>query len=299
MQRLQKQFHALGSDVFITLIAENDFPFEATFNALHTKIDKFEQRFSRFLPDSELTVFNKYAGKEIEVSKEFIDLLSVCIEMAKATNGLYNPFVLPVLQKAGYKGSWPSPQVLAGASDFSERRIVPYTDLKVLGSSAQLPKSTALDFGGIGKGYLLDKLNEYLQPLNLTGYWLSLGGDIVCAGQDINEKAWSIDVQHAMDPEKAVFTFTNKTKAPVFIATSGVTKRRGENWHHIINPKTGQPAETDILVATVTSDTGVKADVYAKTIVIAGEEQAKMLKDSNEIRSFIMQCIDKEPTINI
>lgn len=303
MQRLQQQFHALGSEIFITLVADDDFPFKTIFHVLHGHISTFEQRFSRFLPKSELSMFNTDAGKDTKVSTEFLELLLKCRLMMKATDGLYNPFILPALQKAGYKGSWPTPRALAGAPDFSSRQIVPFTELKISSGTARIPANTALDFGGIGKGYLLDKLAEYLQSKAIVGYWLSLGGDIVCAGHDLNGQTWSIQVQHAARQEEKIAALTNTNGSPLFIATSGVTKRRGENgkdaWHHIIDPRTGLPAETNILTATVTSDTGVNADVYAKVIVIAGYEQAKSLKDNGGIHAYILQYSQKEPTVEL
>lgn len=303
MQRLQQQFHALGSDIYITLIGDSRFPFEATFQALHHEITSFERRFSRFLPESELTAFNSNAGNDTSVSATFIELLHACMQIAEATDGLYNPFILPALQKAGYKGSWPSPQNLAGASDFSDRQVVPYTELQISTHSACIPANSALDFGGIGKGYLLDKLCDDLRPRQLHGYWISLGGDIACRGYDLDNQPWAVYVQHASIPDRMIGTLTNTGGSPLFIATSGVTKRRGENsqgsWHHIINPQTGLPADTAVLTATVTATSGVKADVYAKTIVIAGKQQARKLKDVGEIRSFILQYEDKEPTIKL
>lgn len=107
-------------------------------------------------------------------------------------------------------------------------------------------------------------------------------------------------MQPAINQKQIVATLTNTTAKPLFIATSGVTKRHGDTgsgtWHHIINPQTGQPATTDILTVTVTSDSGVKADVYAKTIIIAGREQATILKQAGHIRSFILQYQDRVVT---
>lgn len=302
MERRQQQFYALGSQAYITLIAETTFDFEQEFAALHSVIASFEQRFSRFLPDSELTKFNENAGSKTEISLEFRKLLLACKNMSETTDDFYNPFVLPALQKAGYRGSWPSPANLADAKDFSDRKVVPSAELTIYEGTAIIPAGTALDFGGIGKGYLLDDLNALLQPFELHGYWLSLGGDIVCAGGDL-ENEWAVQVQAATGPEEAVTILTNHTGTPTFIATSGITKRRGDtekgSWHHIIDPKTGTPAQTDILTATVTSGSGVEADIYAKTIVIAGSSEAKNLKDAGHIRSYILQYEDKEPTIEL
>lgn len=303
MERRQLQFQALGSQVYLTLIASPNFPFDKQFERLQKHIAAFEQRFSRFRPDSELTQFNESAGMETGVSHKFRELLAASKRMAEATKGVYNPFVLPALQEAGYKGSWPSPHKLAGASDYSDRMVVPSSELHIKQHSASIPAGTALDFGGIGKGYLLDQLAKLLAPLPLQGYWLSLGGDIACAGFDLDNVPWAVGVQHATDLTKTIATVTNTDGKPLFIATSGVTKRRGYSangsWHHLIDPRTGKPAVTDILTVTVTAKSGVNADVYAKTIVIAGGDQAKALKESGRTQAYVLQYIDTEPEVNL
>ncbi len=297
MERRQQQFDALGSHAFITLIAANTQDFTDLFTSLRNKIAAFEQRFSRFLPDSELTKFNKNAGNETSISDEFRDLLLASKNMARVTDDLYNPFILPALQKAGYKGSWPSPDKLAGAEDFSLRKITPSDTLNIFQNTASIPPDTAVDFGGIGKGYLLDQLSSFLQTQNIIGYWVSLGGDIVCAGHDLDDTTWSILVQHATKPEKTITSIQNKSGEPLFVATSGITKRRGDTqdgpWHHLINPKTGMPAVTNILTATVVSTSGVQADVFAKVIVINGEESAKLYKSEGDIHKYVLQLKDE------
>lgn len=303
MERRQHQIHALGSQVYLTLIAHPDFPFDEQFVALQEHIESFEQRFSRFRPDSELTQFNERAGNVTDVSDEFKALLTASKRMSVETNGTYNPFVLPALQQAGYKGSWPSPDKLAGASDFSARKVVPSSELLIMRHAACIPAGTALDFGGIGKGYLLDELVKLLKTADTTGYWLSLGGDIACAGFDLDNTPWAVGVQHATDLDSTVATIKNTDGKPLFIATSGVTKRRGYGangaWHHLIDPRTGKPATTDILTVTVSATSGVDADVFAKTIVINGGDQAKTLEQSDRIQAYVLQYVDKEPDIYV
>jgi thiamine biosynthesis lipoprotein len=61
------------------------------------------------------------------------------------------------------------------------------------------------------------------------------------------------------------------------VATSGITKRRGADWHHLINPQTGQPAATDLLTATVSAPSATAADIYAKCMVLLGSKEAHLL----------------------
>lgn len=303
MPRFQQLYQALGSVVYITLVAGDNFPFETIFSDVRAQITAFEQRFSRFLPESELTLFNEHAGEIRKISTEFKKLLLASIKMAELTEGVYNPFTLPALQQAGYKGSWPSPDKLAAAKDYSQRKVVPSSQLQIYDDSAKIPSWAALDFGGIGKGFLLDQLHSSLLPIGAQGYWLSLGGDILCAGKDLENTAWTIQIQQATNQDASIAAITNHDGKPLFIATSGITKRQGRTangtWHHLINPKTGAPAKTDILTATVAARSGIAADVFAKTIVIAGSDQATNFKQAGHIESYVLQYRSKEPTINL
>lgn len=301
MQRYQYEHHGLGSTILLTLVTDRGNAHAASiFASLTLEIDRFEQRFSRFLPDSELTHLNLHAGQQVPISAALQRLLTTAKKYATRTGGLYNPFILPALQQAGYRSSWPSPDTPT-VLDFSGRRTAVPGELRLGTGWAQIPANTALDLGGIGKGYLIDRLAELLNPQQLSGYWLSLGGDIVCRGYDANGEAWHIGVQDARDPGKAVRYLVNTHGQTMAIATSGTTKRQGvvqgREWHHLIDPRSGRPATTDILTATVTSDSAAAADVFAKAIVIAGPEQAKRYKAAGYINSCILQSKGETPII--
>ncbi len=213
--------------------------------------------------------------------------------MSQRTDGLYNPFVLPALQKAGYVGSWPNPQLGSRATDFTKRQIVSADELNIETTWASIPADSAIDFGGIGKGYLLDELATTMTHQSLADYWFSLGGDIICSGFDVDHLPWTIAIQDIKNTDTSIDTIINTSGATLAIATSGVIKRRGthngKDWHHIIDPRTGSPSDTDILAATVSADRAVVADVYAKCIVITGSEQAATYKTNKMITSYVIQ----------
>jgi thiamine biosynthesis lipoprotein len=291
VSRRQIEFRALGSDVFVTLVGD-DSTFSDIFTNVQQKIDDFEKRFSRFLPTSELSLFNNSAGTSVNISHEFRRILLASQKMSKLTGGLFNPLILPNLQRSGYKGSWPHPEKFDKTVDYSDRNIVDFTELELVDGSAKIPKNTALDLGGIGKGFLLDTVSKWLQKQNLTGFWMSLGGDIVCVGHDVGGEPWQVDVASAEETSVAT-VIEQQDERPLFVATSGITKRRGKGWHHLIDPRTGQPAETNILTATVVARSGVDADVLAKSIVIAGKSFARTMKTTGKIERALLQYDDQ------
>jgi thiamine biosynthesis lipoprotein len=292
MQRFQQTKHVLGSTAYLTVVLNEGMQPATVFEPLWQQIDIFEQCFSRFMPDSELSQCNHAAGTRHPISTEFRNLVVAARTMAERSGGLYNPFILPALQRAGYKGSWPQPHISDEKLDYQNRIAVDWRELTVGDTWLHIPGNTALDFGGIGKGYLLDQLAESLRIMNITGYWLSLGGDILCAGHDGSGDAWRIGIQHAQHEANTIATVVNHDKK-LAVATSGVTKRQGisdtGSWHHIIDPRTGKPANTQVLTATVCADTATSADVIAKCLVIADTEAARTTLQAMHEQNALLQ----------
>ena len=105
MERLQERRRALGSDAILTVTGDDTASIQMQFALLWRQVDVFESRFSRFIGTSELVHFNQAAGTSFPCSPEFIDILKAAKRWSQATGGVFNPFVLPVLEAAGYDHS--------------------------------------------------------------------------------------------------------------------------------------------------------------------------------------------------
>ncbi len=289
MKRYQQSRTALGSQAFLTVIADSDEVADKLFVKSWNLIDDFENRFSRFLDSSETSRFNARAGSFVTISQEFKDLLLACKALSETSEGLFNPFILPNLQRQGYVGSWPTPTSHKDSIDYRDRASLPdISKLKIDKNQARIPINSAIDFGGIGKGYLLDLLAKYMDKHSHSRYWLSLGGDIICSGLDIDDQPWIVKVQHATEADELVGVISNEGKK-IAIATSGITKRKGSNWHHIIDPRSGLSADTDILSVSVIATDAASADVYAKCLVILGSQSALDFVRSHHLKTVLIQ----------
>ena len=290
MMRLQQAGSGLGSDILLTIIVKEEATARPIFQALWASIHGFERRFSRFIPNSELSFVNKQAGTKTAISPAFRDLLIVSQHYSQQTSGIYNPLVLPALQQVGYVGSWPAVESIEPGLDYRQRQPTTQTsEIKITDTMVRLPSDSAFDSGGIGKGYLLDQLADLLDTKHVKHYWLSLGGDIICAGFNSEDQPWKVAVARADSSGNSVQTIVNNSGERLAIATSGITKRRGSNWHHIIDPRSGKPAVTEVLTATVTAASGVAADIYAKYLVILGASVTQELLDQQRIAGALLQ----------
>lgn len=293
---------ALGSETTLLLVADSARRADRLFIELWLDIFRFEQRFSRFLPDSELSVFNRGAGLKQPISPEFRDILIKAKAIGRLTGGLYNPFVLPALQRAGYKRSFVKAHAADMADNFEDRGQADIDKLEVGDGWARIPYGTAIDLGGCGKGYLADQLAAKVEAADfLQGYWFSLGGDIVAGGCDENDEPWDVGIEAVglTAGEKLIGHTKGDHERPMAVATSAVTARRGihkgKAWHHIIDPRTGKPAKTDLLAVSIRDGSAFRADVLATCLIIEGSAAAEPYMNNYNLDGLMLHFKNKRP----
>lgn len=273
-QSVPISFPALGTTIAGAIITDQS-QGQALWTDVRQRIDRFSNRFSRFLPASELSQLNSRPGAWVTVSEEMLGMLQAAQTAWEQTNHLVDPTIGYALITAGYDRSFEklAPQ---------ERR--PLTTAKMVRATldmirveperqrVQVPIGVSLDFGGIGKGLLLDQLAPVLDQV-ATRYWLSLGGDIIVSGTGPDNQPWPIGIQDPQYPERDWAKLVIPAKRTA-VATSGTLKRQGvrngQPWHHLIDPRTGRPSTTEVVSATVIAPDGVTADVFAKAVLLQG-----------------------------
>lgn len=287
MQRME----ALGTTIELQLVVPSSGDAERVFPILWDAVRVFESRFSRFIPDSELSVFNVHAGEQVKISDEFEQLLRMTRDVAALTGGFFNPFTLPQLQRQGYTHSLTDRA--AHGPDVSTRRVALLHELELGPGWARIPPDAALDFGGIGKGYLADHLGDIVaHDATVTGCCFSLGGDIHLRGHTAEERAWEIGIQSAQDPEADTATWST-VRDRAGIATSGlVRERNGVRQAHQVLPVGYAPDHAPTL-ATVASSTTTLADVLASSILSGGEQFASRMLEEGHIDAALLQYADR------
>ena len=290
---MQERRRALGSDAILTVTGDDAASIQTQFALLWRQVDVFESRFSRFIGTSELVHFNQVAGTKVSCSLEFINILKAAKHWSQATGGVFNPFVLPVLEAAGYDHSLttqlPAPYA-RGAT-----RLAQPDELEIGENWARIPADTAIDLGGIGKGYLLDQLADTVER-TVENYWLSFGGDIVGRGLNIDSMPWHMSVEDAANQERSI-TYTDMSTAGRWaIATSGTNRRfgvhDGKPWNHLIDPKTSSPSESDVVTATIVANSATAADVLASVVAIVGSREGAQVLSRHSIDTSYIQTMN-------
>lgn len=227
--------------------------------------DHLEARWSRFLPTSDISRLNWAEGASVEVDPVTVQLISAMREASELSDGDFDPTLLPELIASGYAASVVAPDLVTTlpASASAPGRLA---SLTLDGSSVRMPVGTTLDPGGIGKGLAADIICEFGLAEGAWGIMAEISGDIVVAGRAPDAVAWLLGVEDPFDTSRHHTTVRIARGA---IVTSSQRKRRFDTAagvrHHLIDPRTGASALTDIQAVTVIAATGVRAEAISKS----------------------------------
>lgn len=265
-------FRAMGSQVEVWLETPADG--EAILRQVPVWVETLEACLSRFRPQSELSQLNARSGQWVPVSDTLFTNVKVAKHGARLTNGLYNPLILPAMIAAGYDRSI---ELLTPAQDAPSELVhlnIPdwrSIEIDIKNQAVRLPFGAGIDLGGVAKGW---SANLIVKRLAAYGPCLvSMGGDIVAGDAPTGCDGWQIEVAEPASDVANVLAVSLKQRA---IVTSGVDRRRwqrgGQQYTHIIDPRTGCPTETDIQSVTIIHPNAPTAEAYAKAVLIAGSE---------------------------
>lgn len=229
----------------------------------------WESILSRFRSTSELSYLNSRSGRWTEVSPTLLDVITAAVNAARLTSGLVNPLILPALEAAGYKHSF-DPETFVPANPSPRTGVPDWRAIEIdrKNSRVLLPRHARMDLGGIGKGWAAAQAADQLSQIGPC--LVDAGGDMVAHGAPDDSGGWLVTVPTSSTDDASV-TVSLRNAA---IATSGIDYRRwtrnGHTQHHLIDPRTGRPALTDVLTATVVAEDMIEAEAWAKAAIIGG-----------------------------
>jgi FAD:protein FMN transferase len=267
------RFPAMGTEAHVVIVGGSD-----DLMAVATaRTAELERRWSRFLPDSEINRVNRNAGRPVAVSTDTFLLVSRSVEAWKALGGAFDPTVLASMHALGYDRTFvdivdgPVGELLPtrGCAD-----IVLDPQLRTV----RLPIGIGLDPGGIGKGLAADVVTAELMNSGAKGVCVNLGGDLRVEGISPTGDGWALGIADPYRADRVLSTVTMSTGAMVTSTTlERAWVRNGRRVHHLINPLTGAPAESDLTTVTVLNDRAWWAEAVAKAALITGSAVAVSL----------------------
>ncbi len=268
----------MGTLATLTAVAADEATAKAAVAAGYARLDDVDRRMSDYLPDSEVSRVNRTAGGEpVPVSPETFHCVRRAIEFGRAGGGVFDVTCRPLVnlwRQASTQDRLPSAEELSAA-----RALVGFDRIRLDEAARTITLPVAgmqLDLGGIAKGYALDLAAAAMRQAGAQSALIDVGGDVLAVGSSANGRPWRIGVKHPF--REGLIERLDLTDRAV--ATSGVQQRfyeiGGRRYSHIIDPRTGRPAEQAPSVTVIGPD-GITADAWATAFSVLSVAEGRQL----------------------
>lgn len=272
-------FFAFNTVVSLQAIAE-EARCRKAFENVRERCRRYERLFSRTLPHSDISLLNCACGKKVTVSRETYELIRASLSYCAASEGLFDITIDAVGRLWDFHvGIIPDQEAIDKAIRHINWQTVHLeTDGDMHRAWLADPKAS-IDLGGIAKGYIADSLSELLSREGIESFIINAGGNVIAQGMKLvagGERPWRIGIQ---DPKNPRATLESIALCNASAVTSGIYERcftkDGTFYHHVLDPKSGYPVETDIAGVTVVARRSLDAEGFSTTLLALGSEKGK------------------------
>ena len=241
---------------------------------------RYERLLSRTVEGSDVWRINHAGGEPVTVSDDTAAVLRCAAAISEKSAGAFDITIAPASTLWDFtsgKAALPDRDELAAAA-----ALVDYSKLRLEGNMVTLPAGMMIDLGAIAKGYIADRVKEYLASRGVKHAILSFGGNIVAIGTKPDGTDWKVGIQ---DIDKAtgeyMLVVRNRGGSTV---TSGIYERGfdldGVRYHHLLNPRTGWPEQNELASVTILSESSMEGDALATAAFVLGPAKGMELIES-------------------
>lgn len=237
------------------------------------RIKELENLMSKTLENSEIYEINNNPEERIEISDDTKLVLEKSLYYAEITDGKFDPTIGVLVDLWGIGTE--DAKVPSDSEIKNALKNTGYQKLNIYDNQAKVEKGVQLDLGGIAKGYAADEVKKIAEKNNINSAFVNLGGNVLVIGNKVDDSKWRVGIQ---DPRQgrgsvmAVVETSDKT-----IVTSGNYERYfeedGKIYHHLLDPYTGYPADTNLLSVSIISENSFDADALSTSTYILGLEK--------------------------
>ena len=272
---------------------------QAVYSGINLLLQELEQQISMHIASSEIAAVNAGAGngKPVQLTERTYQLLRRSKELSQQSQGAFDITIAPVAQLWGITGDNPRVPQEEELQQALELVGIEHLILDDAAHTAYLDTpGMAIDLGGLAKGWTCDVLRSYAQEQGVQQGYVSLGGNLMVMGKKPDGTDFKFGLRDPQGPASdyvGILTLEGKN-----MATTGAYERYfeqdGVRYHHVLDPQTGYPAESDLLSVTVISEDGILGDFLSTTLFVQGKEAALSHLEEEE---YSLIVIDKEQTV--
>lgn len=268
----KKSVNVMGTDLEVTVRAQTDAEASAAFYAVQAEMARIENEMSEWIEGSPVSAINVNAGiRPVPVPDELFKVIAASITVSEVSGGAFD------ISWAAMRGLWDfrKERVPTDAEINQKLMLVNYKNIEIdtVKRTVFLKKTgMAIGLGGIAKGYAVDMAMKAVTKLGIKNAIIRAGGDMRIQGVDESGQPWNIGIKSPRNKEKfiAEMPLTN-----ISVSTSGDYERffikDNVMYHHIINPKTGQPARGAQSVTIIAPDT-MTSDALSTAVFVLGPD---------------------------
>ena len=274
----------------------------ALYGKLFARLRELNDIFNNYSDSSEISLVNKNAAKSpVPISLDFYAVLKRALDFARLTDGAFDPTVGPLVKAWGFGKN---PRVPSQEEIEAAKKLVGWQCVKLEGfadqKSAALPtvrftkNGVSLDLGAIAKGYAADCLAQILRKEKVKRASISLGGNVYVYGKKPGGALWNVAVRDPFEPAKNAFLL--KTQNATVVTSGGYERffeQDGKIYSHILDTKSGFPADKGLLSVTIVSQESMTADALSTSLFVLGMEKIPDIKKSALVGNFECLCVDK------
>ena len=289
--RLESSVVAMGSAYSVVVYGEDRTRMEEAVDAAFAEVQRLDQMLSNYKPESELSEINRNAGEHpVAVTQEMFDLLAACVEYSRESEGAFDITVGPLMKVWGfYRGTGRLPhraEILGAMERVGYRNIVLDSTQRTVRFAKQ---GAELDPGGIGKGYAVDRMVGVLKQYGIqTALVSASGSSIYGLGAPPGETGWKLEIRDPKNEMKSVAEVYLKDES---MSTSGNYEKffraEGRIYSHIMDPRTGWPAQGVLSVSAITPRT-IDSEAWTKPLFVNGRAWASKHKPTG-LRAFFCE----------
>lgn len=278
-ERQEKNFFLMDTPITVTLYTDKKTA-ERIFDDCREILHELDALWSRTKADSDIGRFNA-AEKSLELDPRTATLVAQAMDITQKTGGVFDITVAPIVnlwQASEEKGTLPTSDEMLSALALVGTQNITLTSNTLTKSK----EDVQIDLGGIGKGAAISALISYLEESDARGGLVSFGSNVAVFGSKPDQKPFRIALKNpkAEDGYAGVLNL----QAGQILSVSGDYERyytiNGEKYHHIIDPKTGYPAQSGLCSVAVICSDGALADALSTALFVMGEENARIFYES-------------------
>lgn len=280
---IEDEVYALNTIITFTVYDGNS---EAIDKA-KAEIKRLEALLSVTDKNSDIYRINSSPDTFVNVSEDTLNLIKTSLTVSENTQGIFDITIYPAVKLWGFTTS---EYKVPADSELSEvKRNIDYKNIQLLETtqSVKIPNGTELDLGGIAKGYVADKTAEVLINEGVNSALLNFGGNVRLIGSKPDGSDFKIGIKAPFSEGYFGVLKAQNTTASTAGGYERYFESNGKRYHHILNPFTASPAESDIISATVVGEKGEICDALATSAFIQGSENLSELAERYPEYGFI------------